>query len=128
MLKSAAALSVVALLTVAAGAGPSLTVDGRTALASFMQGAVARGDAPAVAAIVVNRSDTLFVAAEGKMDVARTMPMTPAAIFRMASMTKPVTSLAVMMLYEQGRIGLDDPVTKFLPEFANVRVLMSMHS
>src|SRR5207249_11783112 len=42
---------------------------------------------------------------------------------RIASMTKPVTSTAIMMLNEEGRVGLDDPVTKYLPEFANIRTL-----
>ena len=46
-------------------------------------------------------------------------PMTTDAIFRIASMTKPITSVAIMMLYEQGKLGLDDPVSKYIPEFKN---------
>jgi CubicO group peptidase (beta-lactamase class C family) len=48
------------------------------------------------------------------------------AIFRIASMTKPVTSVAIMMLYEQGKLDLDDPVSKFIPEFANPQVLVAV--
>jgi len=43
-------------------------------------------------------------------------------MFRLASMTKAVTSVAAMILIEQGKIGLDDPISRFLPEFANLRV------
>jgi methyl acetate hydrolase len=53
--------------------------------------------------------------------------MTIDSIFRIASMTKPVTSLAVMMLVEQGELRLDDSVTKYLPEFSRIRVLTSWH-
>jgi CubicO group peptidase (beta-lactamase class C family) len=50
-------------------------------------------------------------------------PVTQDSIFRIASMTKPITSGAATMLYEEGRLRLDDPVTKYLPEFAKVRVI-----
>ncbi|HWK12704.1 MAG TPA: serine hydrolase domain-containing protein, partial [Vicinamibacterales bacterium] len=65
----------------------------------------------------------IYTGAFGKADVAQNRPMAPDTIFRIASMTKPVTSLAAMMLVEHGQIGLDDPVAKYLPEFSNVRVL-----
>ena len=48
------------------------------------------------------------------------------AIFRIASMTKPITSVAIMMLYDQGKLGLDDPVSKYIPEFKNPQVLVSV--
>ena len=50
---------------------------------------------------------------------------TPDALFRIASMTKPVTSVALMQLVEQGRIGLDDPAEKYLPELAELKVIES---
>jgi methyl acetate hydrolase len=53
--------------------------------------------------------------------------VTPDSIFRIASMTKPITSVAVMMLYDQGQLSLDDPVTKYLPEFSRVRLLTAWH-
>jgi CubicO group peptidase (beta-lactamase class C family) len=79
---------------------------------------------PAVAAVVVNRDGELFLDAAGKLD-AKAVPMTPNAIFRIASMTKPVTSLAVMMLVEQGKIHVEDRVTKYLPEFARREVVLT---
>jgi CubicO group peptidase (beta-lactamase class C family) len=58
-------------------------------------------------------------------DVASGRPLTSDALFRIASMTKPVTSVALMQLVEQGRIGLDDPAEKYLPELAGLKVLES---
>ena len=73
--------------------------------------------------MVVGGDATLYTGAFGTADEALNRPVAPDSIFRIASMTKPVTSLAVMMLYEQGRIGLGDPVAKYLPEFSKVRVM-----
>src|SRR6201999_2987494 len=50
-------------------------------------------------------------------------PMTRDTLFRIASMTKPVTSVAALMLMEEGKLKLDDPITKWLPEFADMQVL-----
>ena len=107
----------------AVGSAPSIPDSGKVALARFLAASVDRGDVPAVAAIVVNRDSTLYGGAFGKRDAAGNKPATPQTIFRIASMTKPVTSLAIMMLNEEGKVGLDDPVTKYLPEFANIRTL-----
>ena len=104
-------------------ATPALPESGRAALSALLRESVARGDPPAVAAIVVTGDRVLFLDAAGKRDVAKNAPMSPDAIFRMASMTKPVTSLAAMMLVEQGKLGLDDPATKYLPDFAKRQVL-----
>jgi len=60
----------------------------------------------------------------GLMDVDK--PMQFNTIFRLASMTKPVTSVAVMMLYDQGYFGLDDPVSKYIPEFKDLKVFSSL--
>lgn len=57
----------------------------------------------------------------GGMDVTNAEPMRRDAIFRMASMTKPVTSTAVMMLYEEGRFQLDDPVSRYIPELSGMK-------
>jgi CubicO group peptidase (beta-lactamase class C family) len=83
-----------------------------------LQNAVRQGDAPGLVALVVDRDGVLFEAAAGESDVARGAAMPADAIFSIASMTKPVTSVAAMMLYERGQLGLDDPVGMYLPEFA----------
>jgi methyl acetate hydrolase len=100
--------------------------DAVTAVASALTDAVARGDAPGVVALVVDRGGVLFEATAGQLNVASGEPMRSDGIFTIASMTKPVTSVAVMMLYEQGLLGLDDPVSKFLPGFDQLEVLSSV--
>jgi CubicO group peptidase (beta-lactamase class C family) len=85
--------------------------------------AVVRGDTPGVVGLVVNRDGTLFEAAAGKLDLAHELPLRPDAIFNIASMTKPITSVAIMMLREQGKLALDDPVAKYLPGFEQLRVI-----
>lgn len=64
-----------------------------------------------------------YVAAVGVQDLETRAPMTERTLFRIYSMTKAVTAVAVMMLHDEGRFRLDDPVSKYLPEFADVRVV-----
>src|SRR5262245_26493061 len=60
--------------------------------------------------------------AYGSQDIARQRPMAKDSIFRIRSMTKPIASVAVLMLMEEGKLTLEDPVARYLPEFANVKV------
>jgi CubicO group peptidase (beta-lactamase class C family) len=71
---------------------------------------------PGAVALVTDRSRVLYRRAFGVADTTTRLPMTPETIFRIASMTKPVTSVAAMQLVERGRVGLDDPVAAILPE------------
>ncbi|HVZ23227.1 MAG TPA: serine hydrolase [Vicinamibacterales bacterium] len=96
---------------------------GKAALRQQIEDAVTRGDTPGVAEIVVNRAGVLYEAAAGRFDVAKGTPMATNAIFSIASMTKPVTSVAIMMLMEQGKLQLDDPVSKYLPGFDHLQVI-----
>ena len=107
---------------VAEGAAPT---SGADALTRALTGAVERGDAPGVVGLVVSRDGVLFEGAAGQRDVANGEPMTTDAIFNIASMTKPVTSVAAMMLVERGLLGLDDPVSTYLPGFDALQVLTS---
>jgi len=81
---------------------------------------------PGVVAIVADKNAILYHAAFGKQDVAKGVPMRTDTIVRLASMTKPVTSVAVMMLVEDGRFKLDDPVSRYLPIMRNKRVLVDI--
>ncbi|MBI1740541.1 MAG: beta-lactamase family protein [Candidatus Koribacter versatilis] len=74
--------------------------------------------------LVARRGHVAWFKAQGMMDREAGKPMRPDTMFRICSMTKPITSLAVMMLYEEGRFLLDDPVSKYLPEFKNPKVLV----
>lgn len=74
--------------------------------------------------LVMRRGQVAWFKAQGTMDREANKPMRADAIFRICSMTKPITSTAIMMLYEEGRFLLDDPISKFLPEFKNPKVLV----
>ena len=72
--------------------------------------------------LVMRRGRVAHLGCSGMADMARGVPMRADTIHRIYSMTKPLTSVAAMMLYEEGRFQLDDPVTRFLPEFSGMRV------
>ena len=95
------------------------------ALDRQLSAAVARGDVPGLVVIAATRDRILYQGAFGKADVAQHRPMAVDAIFRIASMTKVVTSVAAMQLYEEGRFALDDPAGKYLPQLADPMVFES---
>jgi CubicO group peptidase (beta-lactamase class C family) len=74
--------------------------------------------------LVGRRGHIAWFKAQGMMDRESGKPMRSDAIFRICSMTKPITSLAVMMLYEEGTFLLDDPISKYIPEFKNPKVFV----
>jgi CubicO group peptidase (beta-lactamase class C family) len=78
--------------------------------------------------LVARRGSVAWFKGQGMADRENGKPMRPDAMFRICSMTKPITSMAVMMLYEEGRFLLDDPVSKYLPEFKNPKVLVKPQS
>src|SRR5574341_756116 len=118
MKMSAATLIGVALATALAAQRPTqvlrISDAGKAALSKQIADAAARGDTPGVVEIVVDREKTLYLGAAGKFDIAKNVPMPTNAIFNIASMTKPVTSVAIMMLMEAGQLRLDDPVSAYL--------------
>src|SRR5262245_28198204 len=114
------AVWIVLLTAIAAPARPPLPALNRTGVAeidAILQRAVQQGIIPGVVAIVANKDRILYEGAFGLMDVGKQKAMTKDAIFRIASMTKPVTSVSIMMLVEEGKLRLDDPVSKYLPGF-----------
>ena len=78
---------------------------------------------PGLVAILVRNGQIVYHQAYGLADVATQRPMKTDDIFRIASMSKAITATAVMMLYEEGKFSLDDPISKFIPEFKNPTVL-----
>jgi CubicO group peptidase (beta-lactamase class C family) len=74
--------------------------------------------------LVARRGSVVWFKAQGMMDREAGKPMRADVMFRICSMTKPITSVAVMMLYEEGRFLLEDPISKYLPEFKNPKVLV----
>jgi len=75
--------------------------------------------------LVMRHGKVAWVKSQGMMDREAGKAMHADAMFRICSMTKPITSVAVMMLYEEGKFLLDDPVSKYLPEFKNPKVLVT---
>jgi CubicO group peptidase (beta-lactamase class C family) len=97
-----------------------------SALATCLGTAVARGEVPGVVAMVVGPDGILYEGAFGKRNVARDADMTIDTIFRIASMTKPLTTTAIMMLADEGRVHVDDPVGKYLRRFETAQVLVGV--
>lgn len=83
---------------------------------------VERGRIPGAVVIVARKGRIAYFDTVGFRDKSSGAPMPPDAIFRIASMTKPLVSVATMMLYEEGRLFLTDPVSKYIPELANRQV------
>ena len=123
------ALALTSLTAPSRGQAQGATSPGaKAAVAQVLARAVQRGDTPAVVGLVVDRDGVLFEGASGKLDIARDAALPTDAIFNIASMAKPVTSVAIMMLLEQGKLALDDPVSKYLPGFDQLQVITKFNA
>ena len=91
-------------------------------LDGFLARLAGRGKIPGWSMAIQRRSVLAHLSTGGYRDVAAGLPAEPGTLFRIYSMTKPVTAVAAMVLYERGDIELSDPVTRFLPAFAQMRV------
>ena len=87
-----------------------------------MQATIESGDYLGAVTLISRNGRIVDWRTYGHRDLAKKMPMTQDSIFRIYSMTKTVTSVAVLMLMEEGKIGLEDPVGNFIPEFTNIKV------
>jgi CubicO group peptidase (beta-lactamase class C family) len=94
-----------------------------TRIEAWMRRYVDAGRYPFAATLIARKGRIAWTGHYGASDVAAATPYTPETLVRIYSMTKPVTSAALMMLYEQGLIHLDDPVSAFIPSFGDLRVL-----
>jgi CubicO group peptidase (beta-lactamase class C family) len=99
--------------------------EGLKAVTAAMQDAVDKGDAIGVVTLLYRHGAIAQVNAVGFQDQAAKTPMQRDTIFRIASMTKPIVSVAVQLLIEDGKLTLTTPVDKFLPELANPKLLKS---
>ena len=86
-------------------------------IASVLQPYVERHELAGVVTLVVSRDRILSLAAVGYSDIAARKPMLIDALFWVASMSKPITATALMMLVDEGKVRLDDPVDRYLPDF-----------
>ena len=111
------------LLVAVLSAAPPLSPQGATAVSTFLKAATDRGDVPGVVVAVVGKDGVLYNEAFGHSRTLDKTPMTRDTIFSMASMTKPVTSVAIMMLVDEGKLTLDDEVAKYLPKYTSPLVI-----
>lgn len=100
-----------------------LSADKLSTLKPALQKLVDDGKLAGGVTLVARHSKVAYFECFGERDLKAETPMTEDTIFAIASMTKPVTCVAVMTLVEQGQLGLDDPVDKYLPELKDMRVL-----
>ena len=99
-----------------------LSPDRLARIDSWMQSWVDSGRLAGMSVLVHRHGQTAYQACAGLADRERGLAMAPDTVVRIYSMTKPLTSVALMMLYEEGRFQLDDPVTAMLPSFAAMTV------
>jgi CubicO group peptidase (beta-lactamase class C family) len=88
----------------------------------FVRNEIATGKIPGAVVLIQQHGHPVYLESFGVRDVASKLPMTADTIFRLYSMSKAVTSVAAMMLVEDGKLRLDDPVAKYIPAFAGVKV------
>src|SRR5271167_3362018 len=111
------------------------TMDGETAalrgvdqaqlaqIAPALQSVVDAGDLSGAVTLIWRGGEEVQLDAVGKRNLETGQPMQRDTLFRIASMTKPITTVAALMLMEEGKLKLEDPITRWAPEFANMRVL-----
>ena len=109
-----------ALLVVATAAHAAADEKRLRGVGAAMQEMVDAGEIAGAVTVVVGRDGILHLESTGRADIASDRPMTPDTLFWIASMTKPVTGAAIATLIDEGRISIDDPVERFVPEFANL--------
>jgi CubicO group peptidase (beta-lactamase class C family) len=93
-----------------------------SAIDDFINGEIASGNIPGAIVLIQHHGQPVYFKCFGKRDVEKGTPMAEDAIFPIHSVTKTITSVAAMMLVDRGKIALDDPVSKYIPSFAGMKV------
>lgn len=94
-------------------------------ITQMIQRRIAAGELAGAVTIVARKGKVAHHVAHGVMDLQSKQPMTPASMFRIASMTKPIVGVAIMMMVEEGKLRLNDPVSRYIPEFRGMKVAMA---
>jgi CubicO group peptidase (beta-lactamase class C family) len=89
---------------------------------AMVQRHIDAGDITGAVVLVARKGQIAYLEAQGVMDLESKKPMTRDSMFRMASMTKPVIGTSIMMMLEEGKLQLGDPVSKYIPEFKDMKV------
>src|ERR1700733_6489696 len=88
----------------------------------YIRNEIAAGKIPGAVILIQQHGQPVYFESFGLRDVESRRPMTADSIFRLYSMSKPITSVAAMMLVEDGKLSLGDPLSKYIPAFADVKV------
>jgi CubicO group peptidase (beta-lactamase class C family) len=102
--------------------GAVLSRERLSSIDDFINSEIASGKIPGAIVLIQRHGQPVYFKCFGKRDVEKATPMTADAIFPIHSVTKTITSVAAMMLVDQGKIALDDPVSKYIPSFAGMKV------
>ncbi|HEY7444829.1 MAG TPA: serine hydrolase domain-containing protein, partial [Vicinamibacterales bacterium] len=102
-----------------------LSTDRLTRINSMMQKRIAAGEISGGVTLVARKGRVAHLEAHGVMDTESKRPMSRDAVFRIASMTKPVAGVAIMMMLEEGKLRLTDPVSKYIPQFKDMKVAVA---
>jgi CubicO group peptidase (beta-lactamase class C family) len=127
------------LLGVLLAVGPVLTLQAETAtpqsvglsperlqrVHELVERTIAAGEIAGAVTLVARNGQVAYLEAQGVMDLTSKRPMQPESMFRIASMSKPVAAVAILMLAEEGKVRLNDPVSRFIPAYANLEVGMA---
>jgi CubicO group peptidase (beta-lactamase class C family) len=103
----------------------TLSADGLKRVGDYFESEVATGKIPGAVVLIQQHGKPVYFQSFGFRDPVAHAPMTKDAIFRLYSMSKPITSVAVMMLVDDGKIALSDPLSKYIPAFADVKVAVA---
>ena len=94
-------------------------------VAQMIQRRIAAGDLAGAVVAVARKGRVAYVNAQGVMDLDSKQPMSSSSMFRIASMTKPVVGVGIMMMVEEGKLRINDPVSRYIPEFRNMKVAVA---
>src|SRR5713226_9447829 len=110
------------ILKLSTQAPQSFSWAGLDRVGDYVRNEIATGKIPGAILLIQRHGKPVYFENFGVRDVATRIPMSPDTIFRLYSMSKPITSVAAMMLVEDGRLSLDDPVARYIPALADLKV------
>jgi CubicO group peptidase (beta-lactamase class C family) len=116
-------VTVYAQVTVVAPKSVGLSTERLSRIDTVMNQYIANGKMPGMVCLIARHGKIAYYKSFGKLDMEANTPMYTDAMFRIASMSKAVTSVAIMTLYEEGKFLLTDPLSKYIPEFKNPKVV-----
>jgi CubicO group peptidase (beta-lactamase class C family) len=106
-------------------AGPAVSSDRLARIGQMIDRRIAASEVPGTVTLVAQNGRVVHFEVRGVMDIETKRPLAKDAIFSLASLTKPVTTVAILMLVEEGKVRLSDSISKFIPAYADVKVAVT---